>query len=357
MITRSTHYSSPGGDTIQVEMTAKYLRLLGVHVDIALADKKIDPSGYDLVHFFNIIRPDDILSHINSKVPYVISTIFVDFSKYDKLARKGLSGKLFKVLSPWQIEYLKSMARYLIKGDKIKSRYYLFSGQFKSILNVANRAKLLLPNSNSEYLRLQKALRTSYPYRKIVNAVDPSIFKGTIEENKEFKDHIICVGRIEGRKNQLNLIKAVKGTQYHLTIIGKPAPNQASYYKECLREASNSPKIRFIDHIGQKDLVPIYKAAKVHVLASWFETTGLSSLEAAIMNCNIVITKKGDTEEYFGDMAYYCEPDDVQSIKEAIVKAFNAPANEQLKTHILENYNWDKAAEQTLEAYKVALGI
>jgi hypothetical protein len=72
MISRSTHFTSPGGDTTQIEMTAKYLRALGVEVDIRLSTDSIAYSNYDLLHFFNIIRPDDILPHIKAtKVPFV----------------------------------------------------------------------------------------------------------------------------------------------------------------------------------------------------------------------------------------------------------------------------------------------
>ncbi len=56
-------------------------------------------------------------------------------------------------------------------------------------------------------------------------------------------------------------------------------------------------------------------------MPSWFETTGLSSLEAAAMGCNIVITRKGDAYEYFGDYAYYCDPESPDSIFKAIEKA------------------------------------
>lgn len=356
MIGRSTLYFSPGGDTTQIEMTAKYLKELGVTVDIALSDKKIIYDKYDLIHFFNIIRPDDIICHIKTNKPFVVSTIFVEFSEFDKMARRGFAGLIFKILTPWQIEYFKAIARYLVKGDKIKSRYFFFHGQFNSILYIAKNARLLLPNSQSEYKRLEKLLRKSFPYKKIVNAVSTDVFSDSVIENEEYKNHIIIVGRIEGGKNQLNVIKALAGSNYQLTIIGKPAVNQMSYYHECQKVASGYSNIHFIEeHLEHEKLASIYKAAKVHVLASWFETTGLVSLEAAIMGCNIVITKKGDQEEYFKDMAYYCEPDDVASIKKAILMAFNENVNDKLKSYILENYTWEKAAFQTLESYRIAL--
>ena len=97
-ISRSTLFKDKGGDTIQVQNTAEYLRKINVDVDIRLCDEhNIDYSQYHLIHFFNIIRPADILRHIErSKKPYVVSTIYVDYSEYEKRARGGPIGMLFK---------------------------------------------------------------------------------------------------------------------------------------------------------------------------------------------------------------------------------------------------------------------
>jgi glycosyltransferase involved in cell wall biosynthesis len=178
-----------------------------------------------------------------------------------------------------------------------------------------------------------------------------------VKPDNRYKDHILSVGRIEGLKNQLNVIKAIINTNYQLTIIGKPSLNQKSYYEECLRVAEGHGNIHFIEkQLKHHELVTIYKAARVHVLASWFETTGLVSLEAAMMDCNIVLTRKGDTEEYFQDMAYYCDPDDILSIKYAITQAFTNPIDPRLKEVISENFTWSNAARQTFNAYRSVLG-
>jgi glycosyltransferase involved in cell wall biosynthesis len=355
MIARKTLNTSPGGDTIQINSTAEYLRHLGVEVDICIEDTTIDYSMYDIMHFFNIIRPDDILPHIlKSNLPFVVSTIFVDYSEYEK-SRGGLLGLLSNILSSDKIEYIKAIARFLKNGDKINSRYYLLHGHRTSIKYVANKASLLLPNSHSEYNRFVEKYNMATPYFKIPNAIDKLTFSTEISPNKDFKNHILSVGRIEGRKNQLNLIKALKGTDLFLTIIGKPSPNHIAYYNECVKLIEENDNMQLIDHIDHKQLATIFKAAKVHVLPSWFETTGLSSLEAAIMDCNIVITPKGDTEEYFKDLAYYCQPDDIISIKNAILKAYREPNTDSLKELILKNYVWEKTAEETLKAYKLVL--
>ena len=98
-----------------------------------------------------------------------------------------------------------------------------------------------------------------------------------------------------------------------------------------------------------------YRKAKVHVLASWHETCGLSSLEAAAMGCNIVITEKGFTREYFGDDAFYCNPAHPESIFNAVEKAAQSDCQEHLQQKILQHYTWQKAAASTLTAYQQSL--
>jgi glycosyltransferase involved in cell wall biosynthesis len=353
-ISRSTLYKDRGGDTVQIENTAHYLRELGVRVDVLLADSKIDYSDYDLFHFFNIIRPSDVLVHIKkSKKPFVISTIYVVYTEYEKKHRKGLSGLIFKILPSHLIEYVKVIARFVIKGDKIISPSYHFLGQKKAVKKIIREAYLLLPNSINEYKRLARYYDIEKEYIVIPNAVDANLFNCTPSSCIKEPNLVLCVGRIEGRKNQLNLILALNNTKFKLLIIGSFASNQPGYEKACRSAAASN--IQFIQNIPHEQLVSYYKTASVHVLPSWFETTGLSSLEAAAMRCNIVITDKGDTREYFEDMAYYCDPRLPDSIKAAVIQAASSPFNEQLREKILREYIWPVTAAKTLQAYKLAL--
>lgn len=356
MIARKTLYSSPGGDTVQINSTAKYLRDLGVSVDIKFSGGDFDYGNYDLIHFFNIIRPDDILPHINaSSLPFVVSTIFVDYSEYEKNNRKGILKLIAKIFTGDQLEYLKTIARMVKNGDKINSSYYILNGHKKSIRNIIKRANMLLPNSHNEYRRIVKSYGIESKYRKIPNAIDKHFFSDDVAPNDKFKDHILCVGRIEGRKNQLNLIKALANTGFPVTLIGKPSPNHMDYFEKCKRLISETNNMQIIEHADHSELATIYKAAKVHILPSWFETTGLSSLEAGAMNCNIVVTKMGDTFEYFENMAYYCEPDDIDSIRNAVTLAYHDALNNNLKERILKEFVWEQAARETLAAYKNVL--
>jgi glycosyltransferase involved in cell wall biosynthesis len=355
MISRDSLFTDAGGDTVQLTSTAKYLRELGVNVDIKLSKDVTDFANYDLVHFFNIIRPADIIVHADKlKIPYVISTIYVEYNELEKVLRKGLLKILFNLLTPDTIEYMKCVARWLKKGDKIRSKYYLFGGHRRSVIKSLNGAALLLPNSHSEYNRLSNFYKVKRPYTVIPNAIDTEIFNTlTVHADKKYENTVVCIGRIEVRKNQLKLIESMKSLPYRLVLIGKGAPNQPDYYNECRNTAGSN--VEFIDFLEQHKIASILKAAKVHVLPSWFETTGLVSLEAAVMGCNIVVTHKGDQSEYFEKYAYFCDPADTGSIRNAVRQAFEGPKSNEFRDKILNEYTWKIAAEKTLEAYKTIL--
>jgi glycosyltransferase involved in cell wall biosynthesis len=354
LITRSTLYKNPGGDTIQIINTQNSLKKLGVEADIKLSNEEIVYNDYDLLHFFNIIRPADILYHIRkSTKPFVVSTIYVDYSEFDKNNRSGLSGFIFRYFSKDAIEYLKVVARWVKNKERVRSYEYILLGQKRAIKRIILKSSCLLPNSTNEYNRLSKDYSITHKYKVIPNAIDDQLFNsGLLKKDNEM---VICIARIEGLKNQLNLIKALNNTKYQLYIIGSPSTNQMDYYQLCKAEAREN--VHFISFLKQEELLKYYNKAKVHVLPSWFETTGLSSLEAAAMGCNIVITDKGDAKEYFTDFAFYCDPSSPKSIKEAIDAAAILEADPLLKQKVMEHYTWNIAAEKTIEAYKLSLGI
>jgi glycosyltransferase involved in cell wall biosynthesis len=352
-ITRSTLYTVKGGDTFQIINTANQLRALGIMVDIKLTSEPIDYSHYDLLHFFNIVRPADIVYHINkSKKPFLVSPNLVSYFEYDQMHRKGMAGALFRLLSKNSIEYAKTIARWVQGNDQLMSVSYLWKGHKQSIKKILQKASMVLPNSKLEYEQLTEFNTSLPPYLVVPNGIDPALFTYNVTTPKD-PLQVLCVARIEGIKNQLNLIKALNDTKYRLTIIGAPAPNQLEYYNECKKWASSN--VSFVDQLPQEELVCWYQKASVHILPSWFETCGLATLEAASMGCEVVVTDKGYTREYYENEAEYCDPASPESILHAVEKAAVNSNNGKLRQKILNNYTWQQAAFQTAAAYKQVL--
>ena len=160
-LSRATLYSVFGGDTVQVDATARYLRQLGVEVDIRLCNETIDYGAYDLLHIFNVIRPADTIRHVRaSGKPYVLSTIYVDFSEYEKRSRKGLAGLATRLLRRDQQEYLKAILRGVLNGERIQSPEYWWLGHRKAVQQLAKGAAVLLPNSGVSMSGLAETIRS-----------------------------------------------------------------------------------------------------------------------------------------------------------------------------------------------------
>lgn len=353
MISRPTLFSSRGGDTVQIEETANELRKLGVFVKIYTANQEIKYEEYDLLHFFNIIRPNTIIPHIKkSKKPYLISTIYVDYEEVDRNLRGTKWKAVSYLMGKNRIEYLKILARKIRNGERIIDKYYLLRGHKRSVQFILENAMFVLPNSQSELERLQRDYRFSTVHKVVPNAVAEE-FCINSKKSLARENIVLCIARIEVLKNQLSLIKAIKGKDIQLKIIGDVSPNHKLYYDECLKEADG--KVEFTGYLNRKQIIEELQKAKVHVLPSWFETTGLSSLEAAALGCNIVVSERGDTKDYFDGYAEFCDPGDIKSIERAVDKALTKEFNYCFYDKINENYRWRKAAQITQMAYEESL--
>lgn len=365
---RKSFFSDPGGDTVQLKKTLEELSLnKNFYGEIFTSSEKLisEIERFDGVHIFGIL---DICEHIQilekikgNRKKIFISTIYVDYYDFEKNSRSKFLKPIFLLLNKHQIEYVKNFIKFILK-KRTSSIKYLFLGHKKSVCLALSLADAVLPNSQSELSRVEEDFVKVKNSFVVVNGIDSTLFKNrttqSIQEsikilndkfpNNKFSGSILCVGRIEGRKAQLNLIKSLKNSNYNLYIIGKPASNQMTYYKSCVKEAGNNTF--FLNFIPHEILVHIFTVAKVHVLPSWFETTGLVSLEAAACGCSIVVSSLGDTKDYFKDLAHYCHPDDISSIRDAIDNAYKENPLD-LSKYVTANYTWKLAAEQTLNCY------
>lgn len=321
---RNDYKRNLAGDSIQMLKTKEYLEKLGVKVDIS-CQYNINLRKYDVLHIFNIIKANEsykfVQNALSQRKPYVVSTIYWNMTDY-------------------------------IKNDENTSStlewWMKFNDMRKEILD---NASALLPNSNMEMHMLKKDFNMNKKFFVIPNCSDRLFYNAKPDSfisKYRLKDFILCVGRISCRKNQLALIKALKNTNFKLVLIG-PKSNR-EYFEMCKKEANRN--VTFIGEMKHHELASAYAAAKVHVLPSWFETPGLSSLEAGLAGCNIVTTDKGSTKEYFKDMAYYCDPSNEESINKSITSAYNKTKDNRLRDYIFANYTWETAAQRTLEAYK-----
>ena len=360
---RANLLTVPGGDTVQLTKTAEFLRRQGVQVDIA---KEPEPSfvGYDLVHLFNLMRPQEVYVQAQRTkkhgCPVALSTIYGLYTEYERKARPGLAGLVVRHTPRWRIDRLKVIARMMSNAEAGYGNAMVALQGYKTLCGrVASLADVFLPNSHSEMARVHADFPVSLekPYLVVSNAVNVEVFDPhrlhIDPAARRFEGCIVSAAGIEGRKCQLELVTAVRDLGVDLVLIGQPAPNHLEYFEAV--KAAASPRVHFAGQVGQKQLAQYFAVAKVHAHISWMETLGLSSLDAGATGCNLVVTKKGDTRDYFGDQATYCEPDSVNSIRAAVAQAIAKPRSSALQERIGCEYTWQTAAQMTREGYARAL--
>ena len=348
---RPDHRERPGGDTVQMSQTRRCLERLGVKVEVS-SDEPPDLSACDLVHAFNLGRPEEPYRHcleaLEAGKPVALSTVYWDFSEFWEWGDPDY----------WDLpppEHGLPTPRPAPLPDPIEMRR-------RARLDEQRRAAIAcatvyLPNGQGEADLLHQAYGMDLSRTVIVtNAVDDIFFSARPEpfiEKHGLRDFVLCAARVEKRKNQLSLVAALRGTGIPLVIIGQPNP--AEYRDLCRRYADGN--VLFLDALPQEELASAYAAAKVHALPGWFETPGLSTLEAAAAGCNIVTTDRGTAREYLSDLVWYCDPRDVESIRSAVLAAYEAPRSDRLRELVRERHTWPRAAESTLEGYRLALAL
>ena len=349
--TRASLFSQPGGDTQQIVQTANSLKLLGHQVDIVLRGEKIQLEKYDIVHFFNLGRPADLVEILpRITQPLVVSSIWVDYSEYDH-QRSGTVGKIKNIFGYDAVEYAKSLARGINGSDKLPGWHYIKQGHHESMRLIAERADAVICSSISEKNRINKNL-TPKALTHVIPLGLPDNYFEPFEEKP--RAGVICVGRIEGLKNQLNLIHAAHSADWNLRIIGKPSLNQREYYQSCINAATSN--VEFVGWLDGDHLLDAYRSARVLVIPSYFETFGLVGLEALSQGCNLVIADRPDMNEIFKERALKFNPNSPQDIREKIEKALQETPKPLTKTEI-KTHSWKNIATQIIDVYETVLEI
>jgi len=333
--THSRAFQNPGGGEIQLLKTKEHLEKLGIEVKkFNKFEDKI--KDYDILHNFTILRDcyDTIKHAHDNKIPVALSTIWWPSTEYVLKGHQGLKNKI-KILS-----YIFINKHNTFGLSKVKE--------------MMEMADVLLPNSKTEGEMITKHFGIkSEKIHPVPNGADERFSRANpriFEDEYGIKDFLLYVGRIEPRKNVLNLIKAVKDKP--LVIIGDAPDHEKKYEELCKKEASDN--VKFLGRMNQSDprLESSYAACDTFVLPSWYETPGIVALEAGLAGAKIVITSRGSTKDYFENYVEYVDPTNIKGIKEKIEISLKKEKTNELRTHILNNFLWKHVALKTKEAYE-----
>ena len=361
MINRNDAFDLKGGDTIQMLKTKEYLEKMGVEIEVKGNRDIIDYTKYDIVHMFNLMKPHEMYLQImkckKHNIKIVISTIYqsrIDLKEYYQNGFYGHSGLAKSIASNTELYNFIKYIRHYIKSNKLWGK-----GFVKLQKLILSNVDAILPNSEGEYKCLVEELNANSNKMYIIpNGVD-DIYLNKILDSVRLRDKttdnikvVFVPGRIEPLKNQISIIQALKDTEFNVIFAGKKNVKHKKYIAEFDKLIDFYPNMKYIGEVEYENMKDLYLDSNITILASWYETAGLVALEGGALGSRIVVTEKGYTRCYFGDLATYCNPGDVGSIRMAVYKSLENDTRNDLYKRIVDNFTWEKAAISTYLVYK-----
>jgi len=331
---------SPGGGEIQMLALADSLAEIGVDARLWRPwEERL--AWNDCLHLFGSV-PEHLPIVQTAKrhgVPVVLSTIaWFDLASYWRQPR-------------WLPGRLRAAAGFVVRAGCPR----LPSWRRRLYQSV----DLALPNSNAEAEQLVRYF--GLPYERIHVVPNGAQVRFADADPQPFAElvgalgFVLCVGRIEPRKNQLGLLKAMRRTNVPIVILGDVVPGCESYARAC-REIAG-PEVRFVGRFDHHDpmLESAYAACGCLVMPSWYETPGLAALEAAMTGTPLVLPEGGSAREYFGDDAAYVKPGRHRAIRHAVFAAILRGRSSNLAERVQRTFSQLAVARATLQAYERVL--
>jgi len=187
-------------------------------------------------------------------------------------------------------------------------------------------------------------------------------YSGLRIANKDKKKNfnILFIGRLEKRKNLVNLIKAfnlfkktynLQSTTYNLVLAGKRGFGFEEI-KKAIKESPYKKDIILKNYISEEEKSELYKNADLFVFPSFYEGFGLPILEAMSYRVPVICSNNSSLPEVSGGSVLLVDPNNIKEISEAMNKVFS---NDDLKNKMIKKgfenikkFSWEKCARETI---------
>jgi len=169
-------------------------------------------------------------------------------------------------------------------------------------------------------------------------------------------DYLLCVGTREPRKNIDRVLMAFVEISRAYPELSLVIAGKYGWGDKKLKVKSEKLKVRILGFVEKEDLASLYSGAEAFVYPSLYEGFGLPILEAMACGCPVITSNIGSMRELAAGFSVLVDPQSTDSIAENILKLLkNNDLRQELKIKGLKRageFSWEKAALQTLEAYR-----
>ena len=187
--------------------------------------------------------------------------------------------------------------------------------------------------------------------------VDPRFSPGA--GPRDAAPYLLAVGTLQPRKNLEGALRAFEqlvagGVEHRLVVAGARGWRDDELLARVARSPAGS-RIELLGHVGDDELVALYRGAGCLLYPSRAEGFGFPPLEAMACGTPVVCSAEGSLGEVVGSAALVVAPDDHRALAAAVRRALDEPAPLRAagRAHV-RGFSWDRCAELTVRAYRAA---
>jgi len=280
--------------------------------------------------------------------------------------------------------------KYYPEGYSLKERFFL---ELNTIVAVKWSKKIIVPSENTkndlikfykvntekikviyhgvtfcqcEEERRNSSVTTHTSHNITIGKNSKGIAKSSCGTSCNDNPYILFIGRLEKRKNIINLIKAFEifkknpphpllqrgSSNYKLILAGK-AGFGFKEIKKAIQESSFKKDIILKNYVSEEEKERLYKKADLFILPSFYEGFGLPVLEAMNYGVPVICSNTSSLPEVAGDAALLVNPNKIQEIAEAMNKILS---DDDLKNKMIKKgfknvrrFSWEKCAKETMD--------
>jgi hypothetical protein len=227
-------------------------------------------------------------------------------------------------------------------------------GQIRAALDAAD---VLLALGKGEREMLRKGYQQSECKIEIVpNGVGKHFFNATpdlfVTTFGITRPVVLHVGIIGDVKNQLGLVRALKGKKLEIVLAGPCTELDRPYLEQCLAEGQG--RVRYVGQFPHGDplLTSAYAAASVMAVPSMFEGMSNCVLESLAAGTPVVTTKHHSWDFKPDESAVIeVDPTSSQEIRDAVSRLLQEPKPRAQCQAVVASLSWTAVAQQIAKVY------
>ena len=185
-----------------------------------------------------------------------------------------------------------------------------------------------------------------------------AFLNSVIEKFKLPERFILNVGTIEERKNLLNIVKAINGTNIPLVVIGKKT-KYFSKVKKFLVKNKLENQVQFLENVSMEELAAIYKLTDLFVYPSLFEGFGIPVIESLFSKTPVITSNLSCLPEAGGKESVYINPNNFEDLKAKITFLWQNESERKRRAEkgfdFVQKFNDENIATNLMDAYRSIL--